>query len=786
MLYDFEVLKSIPIEDVCREYGISNLTRKGQNLWGVIRNEKTPSFSINPQKNIWRDWGLSVGGDTINLVAHMEGVSNEKAVVILAEKFNISPIDNDNYFTSLPTKRQFEEINIIANRSLSNFEINLEKQSIEEVEKLEEKYSITMYELSKNEPKLYHELIDKKAIPIILNERNNLLNTIKAYEKTTDPILKGFYKEEIEELQKSLNSKIDIYNSSRLDGVTKDSLKIQFNERNKNMEKISDKNNLESSYVKEKKPLIDMEISKEVDVKDILENLKNGVSNIFNSENFKRYLNFQSQFHSYSPRNSLLIALQNEYATRVASFTKWNSMGRTINKGERGLIILAPSIKNEGAKYIISKLNSQSFINVDKYSIIKHNDKYSVALNKKIIKSNLTQNTLESFININKIKFQHIVGFKKTYVFDISQTSGEPVPTFNVSKLNDLNLLNETGFYKTPYLSFDSSDTYDFNGNFKGNKLLTLDELINKIKEYEKITDIELSKDEKIEFSLHLSPNKTIGISYLINHQSPSEISTNLYETICNEIEKVDPNLLVEINTRNDKDMATILAIRNQIESSIYNKGINLEYTDDTGNANGYFSRLENKICVNNTTSLSQQTKTLIHEYVHSELHSDGRYEKDGLTDKQTVEIEAESTAYIVSNHFGFDTGEYSFGYVSSWARGRDVSELEETLKTIKTASEKIINEIKNPLELQIYNNQETVKDILKNSKIKPNDSIINNMIEINKLTGKINNILDIKNADKFNKYSNDNDLSKLIKDTNTSISENIVEVKTTVLEFER
>ena len=237
----------------------------------------------------------------------------------------------------------------------------------------------------------------------------------------------------------------------------------------------------------------------------------------------------------------------------------------------------------------------------------------------------------------------------------------------------------------------------------------------------------------------------------------------------------------------NENTMETILAIKNQLENTVNSKNIDLEYTTATGKANGYFAPMENKICVNSEMSLSQTTKTLLHEYVHSQLHKDGIEAKDNLVGRQTAEIEAEATTYVVSKHFGFDTSEYSFDYVSTWARGKDVAELGQTLKTIKEASEKIINEIKAPLELELYNNRENIEEILKSQNVKPNDKIINNMIDINKETGKINTISDLSNAEKFKSYDNQ-ELNNKISDTNKEIATNTVkvEVKTVTVGIER
>ena len=130
---------------------------------------------------------------------------------------------------------------------------------------------------------------------------------------------------------------------------------------------------------------------------------------------------------------------------------------------------------------------------------------------------------------------------------------------------------------------------------------------------------------------------------------------------------------------------------------------------------------------------------------------------------------------------------EYSFDYVSTWARGKEIGELGQTLKSIKEASEKIINEIKAPLELELYNNRENVEEMLKLKNIEPTDKIVNNIIDINKETGKMNTISDLVNAEKYKSYDN-KELNSKISDTNKEIVNNTikVEVRTVSMGVER
>ncbi|MEG2983603.1 MAG: ArdC-like ssDNA-binding domain-containing protein [Peptostreptococcaceae bacterium] len=112
--------------------------------------------------------------------------------------------------------------------------------------------------------------------------------------------------------------------------------------------------------------------------------------------------------------------------------------------------------------------------------------------------------------------------------------------------------------------------------------------------------------------------------------------------------------------------------------------------------AKGYFNSSKGYIAIKNDMSDTQTIKTLIHELAHSRLHN----KEDGKNKIRNVkEIEAESIAYIVSNSLGLDTSDYSFAYVASWSKGKDLSELKDTLKVIQVESDKLINEIKSELE---------------------------------------------------------------------------------------
>lgn len=98
-------------------------------------------------------------------------------------------------------------------------------------------------------------------------------------------------------------------------------------------------------------------------------------------------------------------------------------------------------------------------------------------------------------------------------------------------------------------------------------------------------------------------------------------------------------------------------------------------------------------IALNKNNDINQNAKTLIHEFTHYKLHNlNNKLAKQ--KDKRTIEIEAESVAYIVCKYFGFDTSKYSFGYIGSWNKDRDLEELKNSAETIQKTSNEIIEEI--------------------------------------------------------------------------------------------
>ena len=133
------------------------------------------------------------------------------------------------------------------------------------------------------------------------------------------------------------------------------------------------------------------------------------------------------------------------------------------------------------------------------------------------------------------------------------------------------------------------------------------------------------------------------------------------------------------------------------------------------GNSHGYYHLEEKRIAIDEGMSELQTIKTAIHEIAHAKLHdidpNAPKEEQAGRPDRRTREVQAESVAYAVCQHYGLDTSDYSFGYVAGWSSGRELDELKRSLETIRSIAAEIINSIDEHLqEIQKERDKEQVQ----------------------------------------------------------------------------
>ncbi len=288
---------------------------------------------------------------------------------------------------------------------------------------------------------------------------------------------------------------------------------------------------------------IDYRVEQRNKLKEMTDKLEEGVKAVFESDEYKQYLSCMSKFHRYSANNVLLIHMQCPDATHIASYTDWQrNFGRQVNKGEKGIRIIAPSPYK---RKVIEDVKDES-----------------------------GQLVLEADGTAKKaIKEVPVEAYKVVSCFDISQTSGDPLPSIGI------------------------------------------DELKGSVKDFKDI----------------------------------------------------------------DRAIRDISPVPIHIE-------------DITSGAKGYYSISDGKIAIKSGMDEAQQLKTEIHELAHSILHSESGSEKD--VDRHTKEVQADSVAYVVSEHYGLDVSSYSFPYIAGWSSDKTVPELKASLEVIRKTSADIINQI--------------------------------------------------------------------------------------------
>ena len=118
-----------------------------------------------------------------------------------------------------------------------------------------------------------------------------------------------------------------------------------------------------------------------------------------------------------------------------------------------------------------------------------------------------------------------------------------------------------------------------------------------------------------------------------------------------------------------------------------------MEFEALSGSIKGRCNYEEKRISINEGMDELQNIKTAIHEIAHATLHD---IDKDApeRPDRRTREVQAESVAYAVCQHYGLDTSDYSFGYIAGWSSGKELAELKGSLETIRSTAASLIDTI--------------------------------------------------------------------------------------------
>ena len=154
------------------------------------------------------------------------------------------------------------------------------------------------------------------------------------------------------------------------------------------------------------------------------------------------------------------------------------------------------------------------------------------------------------------------------------------------------------------------------------------------------------------------------------------------------------------------KDYAVLYKSMKEVSEK---NGVPIRFEDIGTGSGGYYSRQNNEIVIQTGMSEKQTLKTIIHEMAHSELHSIEKILDNPLS-RSERELQAESVAFVVSNHYGIDTSEYTFGYLASWTEDKEgLKDLEEQINIVQKEANILITKIDTVLEK--YKSKEITKN---------------------------------------------------------------------------
>lgn len=143
--------------------------------------------------------------------------------------------------------------------------------------------------------------------------------------------------------------------------------------------------------------------------------------------------------------------------------------------------------------------------------------------------------------------------------------------------------------------------------------------------------------------------------------------------------------------------------------------GITIKYEDIKGGCKGYYDVQNHEIAVKKGMSELATSKTIIHELAHSILdHKDTEYKAD----RNTKEVRAESIAYCVLNHFGLKSDDYSFTYIATWSKDKEVKDLKKSLQVIQEQSMKIIDVVSEKIKELELNKENQITKPLKEKEV--------------------------------------------------------------------
>ena len=378
-------------------------------------------------------------------------------------------------------------------------------------------------------------------------------------------------------------------------------------------------------------------------LKDITDSIETGIKELFESDKYRQYLATMSRFHKYSVNNTMLIYMQRPDATHVAGFNKWrDQFGRSVKKGEKGIKIIAPTPFKK-------KIEQQKLDPDTKLPLRDENGDI-----------------------ITEEKTVQIPMYRPVVVFDVQQTAGKPLPELAANLTGDVQnygVFMEALRRSAPVPIFCEKLAENMDGYFSVDK--------------QRIVLREgMSEVQTVCAAVH-----EIAHSRLHNKDEIGE----KYQ----EIDLFGKPALFS-NGRIDRDKLPEGLYVYDLRGSDYDPGMPVT--------------LESHVTVNHAASVITAAPIELPEQGFLYLGEDGlnftggeqtvkefwhaQYPEKAKLSRAAEEIQAESISFAVCAYYGIETGENSFGYLATWAKDRELTELRASLETINRTSSSLITDI--------------------------------------------------------------------------------------------
>ena len=378
-------------------------------------------------------------------------------------------------------------------------------------------------------------------------------------------------------------------------------------------------------------------------LKDITDSIETGIKELFESDRYRQYLATMSRFHKYSVNNTMLIYVQRPDATHVAGFNKWrDQFGRSVKKGEKGIKIIAPTPFKK-------KIEQQKLDPDTKLPLRDENGDI-----------------------ITEEKTVQIPMYKPVVVFDVQQTAGKPLPELAANLTGDVQnygVFMEALRRSAPVPICFEKLAENMDGYFSVDK--------------QRIVLREgMSEVQTVCAAVH-----EIAHSKLHNKDEIGE----KYQAV-----ELFGKPALFSNGRIDRDKLPEGLYAYDLRGSDYDPGMPVT--------------LESHVTVNHAASVITAAPIELPEQGFLYLGEDGlnftggeqtvkeflhaQYPEKAKLSRAAEEIQAESISFAVCAYYGIETGENSFGYLATWAKDRELTELRASLETINRTSSSLITDI--------------------------------------------------------------------------------------------